>query len=253
MAAASSKIPVEDRYPVNPEAYCSPSHSYNSPQFTGSFHGSQVAFTEGDSGGLAFVPPRIMNRSVRPPTRNNHESGELQYEEEQRKVAMKRQHAMKNQHRRGGTFELSHEHPESEAPHRACEHNRYEFQGTFDPVKGICLNEDIEDRAGHISEAINSRHQPHHQRGRTPYSSLHYNSFNPMTCTWASGDGVNRTEMPDGSVHVGRTPIKAYGKAKATIGSTGVTSMGNYNPITNEWIQPPDDPKYLDREQKFYY
>ena len=30
-------------------------------------------------------------------------------------------------------------------------------------------------------------------------------------------------------------------------------SMGVWNPITNEWIEPPKDVRYLDREVSFYH
>jgi len=29
-------------------------------------------------------------------------------------------------------------------------------------------------------------------------------------------------------------------------------SLGVYNPITNQWVVPPADPRYMNREQKLY-
>eukprot|EP00240_Pyramimonas_obovata_P013807 CAMPEP_0118948966 /NCGR_PEP_ID=MMETSP1169-20130426/48770_1 /TAXON_ID=36882 /ORGANISM="Pyramimonas obovata, Strain CCMP722" /LENGTH=251 /DNA_ID=CAMNT_0006895495 /DNA_START=73 /DNA_END=828 /DNA_ORIENTATION=- len=245
-----------DSYPINPDINrTSPSRYYNSPRGAGSIAGShlskQVGFSEGPSNGLAFVPPRILNRPLRPPSWKNVETAESQYEEEQRREEIKRANWHQYyQHSRVGTFEIGQDPSNPQDRSATCQHNRYhDFKGTYDPVKGVWLDEEEADRAGHSSARINHTAQPHFQRARTVNSAAHYNSYNPMTSTWTDEAGLHQKELPSGAIALGRTPLKAQGGKARMVPS----SMGVWNPITNEWIAPPEDARFLDREASFFH
>eukprot|EP00959_Pyramimonas_sp_CCMP1952_P052172 1090340-Pyramimonas_sp.AAC.1 len=52
-----------------------------------------------------------------------------------------------------------------------------------------------------------------------------------------------------------RARLPAWAGVQAKCGKARLVpdSMGTYNPITNQWIEPPKDVRYLDREASFFH
>mmetsp|Transcript_10051 Transcript_10051/g.18924 ORF Transcript_10051/g.18924 Transcript_10051/m.18924 type:complete len:266 (-) Transcript_10051:247-1044(-) len=197
--------------------------------------------------GLAFVSPRILNRPVRAPSRKNRESCDEQYQQEMRRLEVKRELASCAHEKRNGSSDALAMPglPSSEAAiNQGRKAPHQDFGGTFDPVKGNwlhhtedgCSPKDIEARP---DDNFSSTHG-HYQRARTLHSGSQNPDYNPITGEWTVHVDVNTS----GSLG-DRDCGKSQGKLRHFPTSTGI-----YNPITNEWIEPPRDPRFLDREGK---
>mmetsp|Transcript_29888 Transcript_29888/g.41359 ORF Transcript_29888/g.41359 Transcript_29888/m.41359 type:complete len:228 (+) Transcript_29888:136-819(+) len=187
--------------------------------------GSQGAFsTQALPCGLTFVSPRILNRPIKSPSANNYESVQVQHDREQHRLEQRQRLHHHNHEKRNGSNDIlvtNSPHTSLSAPSqpKKLPHSQelYRSDFLFDRDSGM------------------EREEATFQRARAVYSGSQDQSYNTITNQWTDLNAAQASSCENS----GRGKLR-----------TQPAHMGNYNPITNTWIQPPKDPRYFDRENR---
>lgn len=216
-------------------------------------HNSKVYGTLGSSDFSCANPSswspctqRINNRPKRSESKKNHETVDKEYEQNVERQSKKSQNHLKGNLKRNGSSNWTHLSSSTEVTdHRVfqpafgstrktnAQRKHMDKCGTYDPIKnqwtGPPLSENFSNSASNPNEELRPSKGRHACHRMYSQFDLTHNAEPRMLDkkTWAL------------EVRAGETGKRVIESPK---------HQGQYNPITNEWINPPRDARFLDRE-----